>query len=43
VTDVDFAEPAQIPLDIGQIQMAQLVDPKPHLATSAGTRRNYAR
>ena len=31
IADVDLPEPAQVPLDVVQVQLARLVDPQPHL------------
>jgi hypothetical protein len=31
VTDMELAEPAQVPLDVGQVELAGLIDPQPDL------------
>ena len=36
VTDMKLAEPAQLPFDIGQIELAGLIDPQPDLRQRAG-------
>ncbi len=34
VTDMKLAEPAQLPFDIGQVELAGLIDPQPDLGKS---------